>query len=376
VARTALLSFLVSFGLVKALANLSAGHLSDRWGRKPVLLAGWMFGLPVPLLIILAPSWEWVVFANILLGVNQGLCWSTTVVMKIDLVGPKQRGLAMGLNEFSGYLAVSLAALGTGYLAAAYGLRPAPFYPGLAFALLGLGCSVFLVRETRGHARREAQAAASAAEEPSFSRTFCRTTWQDRDLFSASQCGLVNNLNDGLVWGLLPVFLAGRGLPLAQVGLIAAVYPGVWGLGQLFTGALSDRWGRKRMIAAGMWVQAVGLGAFIVDWGFEGWLAGAVLLGLGTALVYPTLLAAVSDVAPPQWRASTVGVYRLWRDSGYAFGALLAGLLADAFGMSAAIAATGGLTALSGLLVAGVMRETASRSPVLVPAPELVRESG
>ncbi|MBI2502617.1 MAG: MFS transporter [Candidatus Latescibacteria bacterium] len=375
VARTVLLSFLLSFGLVKALANLFAGHLSDRWGRKPVLLAGWLFGLPVPLLIIFAPNWEWVVFANVLLGVNQGLCWSTTVVMKIDLVGPRQRGLAMGLNEFSGYLAVSLAAFGTGYLAAIYGLRPAPFYPGLILALLGLSCSALLVRETRGYARREAQVGFPAAERLSFSQVFRRTTYQDHTLFSACQCGLVNNLNDGLAWGLLPVFLAGRGLPLAQVGLIAALYPGVWGLGQLFTGALSDRWGRKWMIAAGMWVQAAGLGLFVIDWGFGGWVAGAVLMGLGTALVYPTLLAAVADVAPPQWRASAVGVYRLWRDSGYAFGALLAGLVADAFGVPAAIAATGGLTLLSGLLVAGAMRETASRSPAFIPVPELVSKS-
>lgn len=377
VARTALLSFLVSFGLVKALANLFAGHLSDQWGRKPVLLAGWLFGLPVPLLIIFAPSWEWVVFANVLLGINQGLCWSTTVVMKIDLVGPKQRGLAMGLNEFAGYLAVSLAALGTGYLAAAYGMRPAPFYPGLVLALLGLSCSALLVRETRGHARHEARVISPVAQALSFSQAFRRTTYQDRTLFSACQCGLVNNLNDGLAWGLLPVFLAGKGLPLVQVGLIAAVYPGVWGLGQLFTGALSDRWGRKKMIAAGMGVQAFGLGLFVVDWGLEGWLAGAVLLGLGTALVYPTLLAAVADVASPQWRASAVGVYRLWRDSGYAFGALLAGLVADALGAPAAIAATGALTALSGLLVAGVMRETRPihSSLAFTPAPDLVEES-
>jgi MFS family permease len=363
-AKTALLGFLVSFGLVKALANLFAGHLSDCWGRKPVLLAGWLFGLPVPLLIALAPSWDWVVFANVLLGVNQGLCWSTTVVMKIDLVGPRQRGLAMGLNEFAGYLAVSLAALGTGYLAAVYGLRPVPFYPGLALALLGLACSALLVRETRGHARHEAQTTAPAAAERSFTRTFWHTTWQDRTLFSASQCGLVNNLNDGLVWGLVPVFLAGRGLPLAQVGLIAAVYPGVWGLGQLFTGALSDRWGRKWMIAAGMWVQAAGIGLFALSRGFAGWLSGAVLLGVGTALVYPTLLAAVADAASPQWRASAVGVYRLWRDSGYAVGALLAGALADAFSIPAAIAVVGGLTALSGAVVAGAMRE--GRLPLLL----------
>jgi MFS family permease len=358
------LSFIVSFGVVKALANLFAGRLSDRIGRKRILVAGWLIGLPVPLLIILAPSWGWVVLANVLLGINQGLCWSTTVIMKIDLVGPKQRGLAMGLNEFAGYLAVSLSALASGYLAAAYGLRPAPFVPGLVFALLGLGLSAFAVRETRAHARQEAvtlTAGAHAANAPSFAQILLLTSWKDRALFAVSQAGMVNNLNDGMVWGLLPLFLFGKGLSLEQVGLIAATYPGVWGLSQLLTGALSDRWGRKGMIAAGMWVQAVGIGLFVAGFGFGVWIGGAVVLGLGTAMVYPTLLAAVSDVAHPEWRASAVGVYRLWRDGGYAIGALTAGLLADALGLPIAIAATAGLTFLSGVLVAAVMYETRPR---------------
>jgi MFS family permease len=356
VARTAALSFLISFGLVKALANLLAGRLADRLGRKPVLVAGWFFGLPVPVLLIFAPSWNWVVFANVLLGLNQGLCWSTTVIMKIDLVGPRRRGLAMGLNEFAGYLAVSLAALATGYLAAVHGLRPAPFYPGLVLAVLGLVCSVFFVRESRGHAREEARF--QAAEHLSFGAVLRRVSWQDRTLFGASQAGMVNNLNDGLAWGLVPLFLAGAGLPLGEIGVIAAVYPGVWGLGQLFAGALSDCWGRKWMIAAGMWIQAGGLGLFVVAGDFWGWLAAAALLGAGTALVYPTLLAAVSDVAHPDWRASAVGAYRLWRDSGYALGGLLSGLLADAWGMPAAIAAVGALTFGSGVMAAGAMQET------------------
>jgi MFS family permease len=301
--------------------------------------------------------------------------------MKIDLVGPRQRGLAMGLNEFAGYLAVSLSALTTGYLAAAYGLRPVPFYPGFAFAILGLLLSIFFVRETHAHAWHEAQQSGRGATPPggfaepkapygreqgrrskgaemSFTQILLLTSWKDRALFAASQAGLVNNLNDGMVWGLVPIFLAGAGLPLEQVGLIAATYPGVWGLSQLLTGALSDRWGRKWLIAAGMWIQAVGIGLFIVGQGFWIWLGGAVLLGLGTALVYPTLLAAISDVAHPEWRASAVGVYRLWRDGGYAIGALLAGLLADTLGIPVAIAAIGGLTFLSGLVVAGVMYET------------------
>lgn len=391
VARSVTLSFLVSFGIVKALANLFAGRFSDRVGRKRILIAGWLAGLPVPFLIIFAPSWGWIVFANVLLGINQGLCWSTTVIMKIDLVGPKQRGLAMGLNESAGYVAVSLSALMTGYLAAAYGLRPVPFYPGIVFAVLGLVLSIFFVRETHAHARHEAQQVSLGAKEHpsrpfgslrpasgtpegaketgtpksegrgaemSFAQILFLTSWKDRALFATSQAGMINNLNDGLVWGLLPIFLAGAGLPLQQVGIIAAIYPGVWGLGQLMTGALSDRWGRKWLIAVGMWVQAIGIGLFVIGQGFWIWFGGAVLLGLGTAMVYPTLLAAISDVAHPEWRASAVGVYRLWRDGGYALGALLAGLLADLLSIPVAIGVIGGLTFLSGIIVAGIMYET------------------
>ncbi len=360
VSKSVVLSFLISFGVVKALANLFAGRLSDRIGRKRILVAGWLVGLPVPLLIIFAPSWSWIVFANVLLGINQGLCWSTTVIMKIDLVGPKQRGLAMGLNEAAGYVAVSLSALATGYLAATYNLRPVPFYPGLAFALLGLLVSIFLIRETRGHAHFESnnQLLITNNPSPTFAQILLLTSWKDRALFAVSQAGMVNNLNDGMVWGLIPIFLAGAGLPVEQIATIAATYPGVWGLSQLITGALSDRLGRKWLIASGMWVQAVGIGLFVVGKGFWVWLAASALLGLGTAMVYPTLLAAVSDVAHPEWRASAVGVYRLWRDGGYAVGALAAGLLADAFNIPVAIAAIGGLTFLSGLVVAAVMRET------------------
>lgn len=358
VSKSVMLSFLVSFGIVKALANLLAGRFSDRIGRKQILIAGWLVGLPVPLLLIWAPSWGWIVFANILLGINQGLCWSTTVIMKIDLVGSKQRGLAMGLNEFAGYLAVSGSALATGYLAARYGLRPAPFYPGIAFALLGLFLSLFFVRETHAHVRHEAKTNAVPAPALSFAQILLLTSWRNRTLFAVSQAGMVNNLNDGVVWGLVPILLAGAGLPMTEVAVIAALYPGVWGVSQLVTGALSDRWGRKWLIAAGMWVQAVGIGLFVIGQSFAIWLGGAVLLGVGTAMVYPTLLAAISDVAHPEWRASAVGVYRLWRDGGYAVGALSAGLLADAFGLPIAIAAVGGLTLLSGIVTAAVMVET------------------
>ena len=355
--KSVALSFLISFGTTKALANLGAGRLADRLGRKPILVTGWLVGLPVPLLIILAPSWNWIIFANVLLGINQGLCWSATVIMKIDLAGPKQRGLAMGLNESAGYLAVSLAALLAGYLAAAYGLRPVPFYPGVAFAVLGLLGSVFLVRDTHPHARHEAQLLGHAAPRaPRFGEVFRLVSWRDSTLSSLSQAGMVNNLNDAMVWGLVPIILSGAGLPLKQLGAIVAVYPGVWGIGQLATGALSDRWGRKWMIVAGMWVQAAAITLFALGRTFWPWMAGAALLGVGTALVYPTLLAAVSDVAHPDWRATAIGVYRLWRDGGYAIGAALSGVLADLYGNATAIWVVAGLTFLSGAVVLTRMR--------------------
>jgi len=379
---TAVLSFIVSFGVVKALANLFAGRLGDRIGRKGVLVAGWLVGLPVPVLIIFAPSWGWVVFANVLLGINQGLCWSTTVIMKIDLVGPARRGLAMGLNEAAGYGAVSASAIAAGYLAATYALRPQPFLLGIGFALAGLVLSLFFVRESHGHARHEAAllahqalqtadsvqptTAVSAAhpQAPSFKDIFLLTSWKNRTLFGVSQAGLVNNLNDGLAWGVLPLFFAAGGLGVAQIGLLAGIYPGVWGVAQLLTGALSDRLGRKGMIVGGMLLQGAAIGLLPLVQGFAWWVVAMVLLGLGTALVYPTLLAAVSDVAHPDWRASAVGVYRLWRDSGYAIGALLAGVLADLFGVSWAIGVIAGVTFLSGVVAQGVMRETLPRKPV------------
>jgi MFS family permease len=369
--RTVILSFIVSFGIVKALANLFAGRFSDRIGRKRILVAGWLIGIPVPLLIMLAPTWSWVVAANVLLGINQGLCWSTTVIMKIDLVGPARRGLAMGLNEFAGYVAVSLAALASGYLAATYALRPQPFVLGLAFALAGLLVSAAFVRESHGHARAEArQVASDAPRATSFGRIFALVSWKDRALFATSQAGLVNNLNDGMAWGLFPIVFAASGLAVEQVGLLAAIYPGVWGVAQLGTGALSDRLGRKRLIVGGMWLQALGILLVLVASGFVAWAFAMLLLGLGTALVYPTLLAAVSDVAHPDWRASAVGVYRLWRDGGYAVGALLAGVLADVVGVPFAIAAIAALTFASGIIVLARMYETLparARASRLVP---------
>ncbi|MFM1822692.1 MAG: hypothetical protein RI967_958 [Planctomycetota bacterium] len=359
-AKSAILSFIAIFGVVKACTNYLAGRLSDRFGRKHVLVAGWIVAAPVPFLLMWAPSWNWVLAANALLGASQGLTWSTTVVMKIDLAGPARRGLAMGLNECAGYLAVAASALATGFVAAAYGLRPEPFYLGVGYVAVGFLLSAFVVRETRGHAEAEAARRdahrAEAPTAPTQREIFLRTSLGDRDLSSVSQAGLVNNLNDGMAWGLFPLVFAAAGLGLGEVGVLAAIYPASWGLAQVATGAWSDRIGRKRPIQWGMWVQAAGIAVVAMSTGFAGFAAGALLLGLGTALVYPTLLAAIGDVAHPSWRASAVGVYRLWRDLGYAVGALVAGVVADALGLGAAMWAVAGLTFLSGVVVAVRMR--------------------
>jgi MFS family permease len=362
-AYTSSLTFIVAFGITKALTNLAAGTLSDRYGRKPVLIAGWLIGLPVPLLLIWAPSWWWVIAANILLGINQGLTWSTTIVMKIDLVGPANRGLAMGFNEAAGYLALAATSAATGWLAADHGLRPAPFLLGLAFAALGLGMSTVLVRETHHHARHEATNHAPDQQGLSGRQIFTLTSFRERALSAASQAGLVNNLNDALAWGLFPILFATAGLGVARTGILVAVYPAVWGFGQMVTGGLSDRWGRKRLITAGMLIQAAGIGLAAATTGFTVWAVAAVLMGAGTAMVYPVLLAAIGDVAHPTWRARAVGAYRLWRDLGYAIGALIAGFTADLFGLRAAIWVVAAITAASGLVVALRMYETHPRQP-------------
>lgn len=361
-ASSAVLSFIVVFGVTKAFTNYLAGRLSDRFGRKHVLTAGWLVAAPVPFLLMWAPTWSWVLVANALLGISQGLTWSTTVIMKIDLAGPEKRGLAMGLNEFAGYFAVAGSALATGFIAAHYGLRPEPFYLGVVFVAVGFTLSAFVVRETQHHVAVESKLRddASALTQRDI---FLRTTLFDPNLSSVTQAGLVNNLNDGMAWGLFPLFFAAAGMDLQEVGALAAIYPATWGIAQLFTGALSDRVGRKWLIASGMWVQAIGIAVVVVARGFGGFAAGAALLGLGTAMVYPTLLAAIGDVAHPSWRASSVGVYRLWRDLGYAIGALLAGITADALGLPAAMWIVAALTLASGLVVGVRMQETLHRSP-------------
>lgn len=361
---SATLTFIAAFGVVKAVTNYLAGTLSDRVGRKPVLIAGWMVGLPVPILLMWAPNWSWVVFANVLLGVNQGLTWSTTVIMKIDLVGPAKRGLAMGLNEAAGYVAVAITAVATGYIAQEWGLRPEPFFLGLAYAGLGLGVSVLFVKETHHHTRHEATnhiATHVTHGDLSNKEIFVLTSFRDRALSSASQAGLVNNLNDGLAWGLFPIFFADAGLSVGKIGVLAAAYPAVWGFGQLVTGALSDRVGRKPLIAGGMLIQAAAIALVASTSEFGLWMCGAILLGAGTAMVYPTLLAAISDVAHPTWRARSVGIYRLWRDAGFAVGAITAGILADVVSVELAIYVVAGLTAVSGFVVMIRMYETHPR---------------
>ncbi|MEU0117580.1 MFS transporter [Streptomyces bobili] len=363
-AYTSALTYIVAFGATKAVTNFFAGTFSDRYGRKPVLVAGWLFALPVPAMLAWGPSWGWIIAANVLLGVNQGLTWSTTVIMKIDLVGPERRGLAMGFNEAAGYVAVAATAMATGTIADHYGLRPEPFLLGAAYAALALGLSVLAVRETRGHARMEAARHPPSADpgddhgELTTRQIARRVSFSDRALSAASWTGMVNNLNDALAWGIFPLLFAVHGLSITQIGVLAALYPAVWGAGQMLTGWWSDHIGRKHLITAGMLLQAAAIALVAAGSTFAVWALAQVLLGIGTALVYPTLLAAIGDVAHPAWRARAVGVYRLWRDGGFAVGALLAGALADAYSLTTAIWAVAALTAASGMTVAVRMYET------------------
>ena len=351
VSHSAIFSFIASFGVVKAFSNLFAGRYADIVGRKKLLVAGWLVGLLVPFLLIFAQSWMYVVIANILLGVNQGLCWSMTVVMKSDLTGQKRRGLAMGLNEFAGYLAVAISAYITAMLASQYGLRPVPFYLGVGISVTGLFLSLVLVKETLGHVEIETKGYSHPQEKKSFREIFRLTTWTNPNLFSCSQAGFANNMNDGMAWGLFPLFFASLGYALEKIGFLVALYPATWGVAQLFTGAISDKVGRRWMIAAGMWLQAISLWMIAGSSSFHMQVLVAILLGVGTAMVYPTLIAAVGDIAHPEWRASAIGVYRLWRDMGYAVGAALAGVLADRVGLRVTISSIGILTFFSGVVV-------------------------
>jgi MFS family permease len=350
----AILAFVVAFGASKAVTNLAAGDLAERVGRKRLLVIGWLVALPVPVLIGLATSWWFIVVANLLLGVNQGLAWSMTVVMKIDLAGPRRRGLALGLNEAAGYLGVAATAFATGALAASYAPRTIVWIGAAAIATAGVLISVYAVRDTGAHVAHEQLAHGDpTAKHRGLRAAFAKASWRDPVLRACSQAGLVNNLNDALAWGLVPLYLAAHGASVQQIGIVAAAYPLVWGAGQLATGWLSDQTGRKPLITAGMLVQAAALGLLVAGGGgFPASLAAAVLLGIGTAMVYPTLIAAVSDATQPRDRARTVGVYRFWRDFGFVAGALIAGIGADAASPRTAILVVAVLTAASGLLVA------------------------
>lgn len=346
-AKTAILSFIVVFGITKAITNYYTGTLANRYGRKNLLVAGWLFALPVPILLIYAPNWNWIIGANILLGISQGLTWSSTVVMKIDLVGEKDRGFAMGLNEFAGYVALAVVAFLTGWIANNYGLRPYPFYIGIGMAIVGLVMSWLFIKDTNKHVQLEA----SSSNIPKLKKLFWETTWHHKNLGSITQAGLVNNLNDGMVWGLFPLLLISKGFDLHEIGIIIATYPAVWGLGQLYTGKLADKYCKKTLLFIGMFVQGMALLGMVSANSFLWFIILSSLLGIGTAIVYPTFLAAISDYTHPDQRPKSIGIFRLWRDLGYAIGAILTGLIADRFGLVAPILAIGLLTIASSLIV-------------------------
>lgn len=346
-ARSAILSFILVFGIVKAITNYFTGMLADRVGRKNLLIIGWLFAIPVPLILMYAPSWDYVVLANVLLGINQGLTWSTTVVMKIDLVGTKNRGLAMGINESAGYLAVGAVAFLTAWIAAEYAIRPYPFYLGLGMSLAGLFGSLFLVRDTAGFVHKEIAATAEEAT----GKVFWKTTWKDNNLGSITQAGLVNNLNDAMVWGILPILLSIRGFDLVDIGKLVAIYPAIWGIGQLGAGRLADLFPKKRLLFWGILLQGLALFLFLYATTFFHFALISVFLGLGTAIVYPTFLAGIADFAHPKQRVKSIGIFRLWRDLGYAVGALLTSIVADNWGVMPSIGIVAGLTVLSAMII-------------------------
>ncbi|MBO2544950.1 MFS transporter [Salegentibacter sp. BDJ18] len=342
-ATSAILSFIVVFGVVKAISNYYAGALANRFGRKNLLVLGWIFAIPIPFILIYAENWNWIIAANVLLGINQGLAWSSTVVMKIDLVGEKQRGFAMGLNEFAGYFAVAVVAFLTGWIASEYGVRPYPFYLGIGLMILGLLFSIFLIKDTRHHVAKEE----GSSDMLRLKNIFWDTTWKDKNLGSVSQAGLINNLNDGMAWGLFPILLSGKGFNLEQIGIVTALYPAVWGIGQLFTGRMADIFSKKNMLFMGMLLQAIVLVILVWAETMLHFVILSSLLGWGTAMVYPTFLATIADNTHPQDRAKSIGIFRLWRDLGYAIGAILTGVIADLVSIEAAIMLIGILTLIS-----------------------------
>jgi MFS family permease len=360
-----IVSFIASFGAVKAILNLFAGSLSDKWGRKKILILGWLFGLPVPFILLSAPDWNWIIFANILLGINQGLAWSMTVNMKIDLVGKERRGLALGLNEFAGYVSVALVGFVTGYLASAYGLKPYPFYLGIAFVILGLVISWVIVKDTRKFTALEIKSDFSnenaSKVDLNFKQVFFETSWKNKTLLSVSQAGLINNLIFGVTWGLFTLYFASFAIGISEIGFLKALHPGIWGVLQLLTGTFSDKVGRKVLIYPGMIIQGIGIWVVLFTGSMFGWVIGMSFLGIGTALVYPTLLAAISDVAHPKWRATSLGVYRFWRDLGFVFGAVGIGYLADLHGLNDAFHSVALLAVGSGIFVLVAMKETLNR---------------
>ena len=364
-------SFIASFGLVKAILNLFAGKISDKWGRKNVLILGWLFGIPVPIILLLAQDWNWIIIANVFLGINQGLAWSMTVNMKIDLVGKEKRGFALGFNEFSGYFAVAVVGFVTGYLAAIYGLKPYPFYLGIVFAIAGFLISWLIVKDTKKFTLLEIENHDALVSENkdkhetkgdlSFRRVFIQTSWKNRSLLAISQAGLVNNLIFGVSWGLFTLYFSSFALTTNDIGLLKALHPGIWGILQLVTGSLSDKVGRKILIFPGMFIQSIGIWIILYSQAFPGWVTGMSLLGVGTAMVYPSLLAAISDIAHPSWRATSLGVYRFWRDIGFVFGAIGIGFISDLFNMFIAIQVVAWIGLASGIVVVFLMKETKNR---------------
>jgi MFS family permease len=346
-AKTAILSFIVVFGIVKAVTNYYTGALANKFGRKNLLVAGWIIGIPIPFMLMFAPSWGWIIGANVLLGINQGLTWSSTVVMKIDLVGEKQRGFAMGLNEFAGYIAVALVAFLTGWIASEYGIRPYPFYTGVVLVIFGLLTSIFLVKDTQHHVAKETVSNTI----PKLKNIFWDTTWKDKNLGSVTQAGLINNLNDGMAWGIFPILLATKGFTIEEIGIVTAIYPAIWGIGQLFTGKMADKFCKKDMLYAGMLLQAIALIVLVWANTLLHYVILSSILGWGTAMVYPTFLATVAENTNPQDRAKSIGIFRLWRDLGYAIGAILTGIIADLISINAAILFIGLLTFVSALII-------------------------